>query len=212
MNLAAKEWVTQVMLRNWARLWRGLPCSVTPRNGAQDTISPMGVIHRFSHKVQGDSGVKGDPKLELQNDKHRLFLRCVTEEGMGFEYAMFLNLSEKKMASLFQLGPYLEGPSGYAHGGAIATILDTTLGASAFHISHWVMTANLNLNYKSPVALGSVVRVDSRVDKVEGKKIFVSGEMWSVDKQTLYVQATALFIELQPDSFLRKARNPSSSL
>ncbi|XP_039219094.1 acyl-coenzyme A thioesterase THEM4-like isoform X1 [Crotalus tigris] len=252
------------MLRNWARLWRGLPCSVTPRNGAQDTISPMGVVHRFSHKVQGDSGAwlyaietnkdqavpnpswsqemmeqfnqymemtkdgswqklpsyrsisdyipEGDPKPELQNDKHRLFLRCVTEEGMGFEYAMFLNLSEKRMASFFQLGPYLEGPSGYAHGGAIATILDTTLGASAFHISRWVMTANLNLNYKSPVALGSVVRVDSRVDRVEGKKIFVSGEMWSVDKQTLYVQATALFIELQPDSFLRKARDPHSSL
>lgn len=45
----------------------------------------------------------------------------------------------------------------------------------------------------SPVALGSVVRVDSRVDKVEGKKIFVSGEMRSVDKQTLYAQATGKY-------------------
>ncbi|KAM3825178.1 acyl-coenzyme A thioesterase THEM4-like isoform 1-T3 [Vipera latastei] len=252
------------MLRNWARLWRGLPCFVTPRNGVQDTISPMGVLHHFSHKVQGDSAAwqnatekskdravpnpswsqemmkqfnrymemtkdgswqklpsyrsvydhlpEGCREQGLQNDQRRLFLRCITEEGMGFEYAMFLNISERRVAAVFQIGPYLEGPTGYTHGGAIATILDTTVGASAFYLTRRVMTANLNLNYKSPVALGSVVLVDSRVDKVEGKKIFVSGEIRSVDEQTLHAEATGLFIELPPPSSPQKETHLDGSL
>ncbi|XP_061462228.1 acyl-coenzyme A thioesterase THEM4-like isoform X2 [Rhineura floridana] len=79
----------------------------------------------------------------------RLFLRNIDDEGMGFEYAMFFNPSEKRMVCMFQPGPYLEGPSGFAHGGSIATILDATLGKCAIQVAGMVMTAHLSINYKS---------------------------------------------------------------
>uniref|UniRef100_A0A8C6X303 Acyl-coenzyme A thioesterase THEM4 n=1 Tax=Naja naja TaxID=35670 RepID=A0A8C6X303_NAJNA len=243
------------MLRNWARLWWGLPYFVTPRNGA--------LLQRFSHKLQEHStasmliseksidwGVpnpswsqemmlqfnrymemtkdgswqklpsyqslsdhlrEGSRKEELQNRKSRLFLRSIDEEGKGFEYAMFLRPSEKRVVAVFQIGPYLEGPSGFAHGGAIATILDSTVGASVISVSRRVVTANLSINYKSPVELGSVVLVDTRVDKIEDRKIFASGEVRSVDGQTLHAEATSLFIELLPRSLSQKETDSSSS-
>ncbi|XP_058016140.1 acyl-coenzyme A thioesterase THEM4-like [Ahaetulla prasina] len=251
------------MLRNWARLWRGLPCFMTPRNGAQGTTPHMGVRQCFSHKLQKNSPSwlstsekikdravpnpswsqemvlqfnrfmemtkdgswrklpsypsftdhlpEGRQKEERQKRKYRLFLRSIDSEGMGFEYAMFLNTLEKKVAGVFQIGPYLEGPSGFAHGGAIATILDSMIGGSVIYVSSRVVTANLNINYKSPVALGSVVLVDTRVDKIEGRKIFASGEIRSTDGQTLHAEATGLFIEMQPPSSPQKETDSSSS-
>ncbi|XP_042296993.1 acyl-coenzyme A thioesterase THEM4-like [Sceloporus undulatus] len=133
----------------------------------------------------------------LRDKGTRLFLRNLDTEGMGFEYVMFLNRSEKKMAGVFQFGPYLEGPPGFAHGGSIATVLDTVLGSLAMCVTYRVMTANLNINYKSPTPLGSVVLVESKLDRVEGRKVFVTGEMRSVDGRTVHADATGLFIQLQ---------------
>ncbi|XP_062820998.1 acyl-coenzyme A thioesterase THEM4 [Anolis carolinensis] len=126
----------------------------------------------------------------------RLFLRNIDEEGKGFEYAMFLNKQEKKLAGVFQFGPYLEGPPGFAHGGSIATVLDTTLGILAMSIAFRVMTANLSINYKSPIPLGSAVMGTSKVDRIEGRKVFVSGVLQSADRKILHAEATGLFIQL----------------
>uniref|UniRef100_U3EQH1 Acyl-coenzyme A thioesterase THEM4 n=1 Tax=Micrurus fulvius TaxID=8637 RepID=U3EQH1_MICFL len=164
-----------------------------------------------SYQSFSDHLPDGPAKEEFQKQKHRLFLRSIEEEGKGFEYAMFVRPSEKRVVGIFQLGPYLEGPSGFAHGGAIATILDSTVGASVILVSRRIMTANLNINYKSPVELGSVVLVDSKVDKIEGRKIVASGDVRSVDGQTLHAEATSLFIELQPPSSPQKEGDSSSS-
>lgn len=139
---------------------------------------------------------------EKMSEERRMFLRNLDEEGKGFEYVMFLNPSEKRMVCLFQPGPYLEGPPGFAHGGSIATILDSTLGGCAMSLMGRVMTAYLNINYKkmsppcSPIPLGSVVVADSKLDKLEGRKVFISGQMRSTDGETLHAEATALFIQL----------------
>ncbi|XP_067328763.1 acyl-coenzyme A thioesterase THEM4-like [Anolis sagrei] len=130
-----------------------------------------------------------------ENKGTRQFLRNLDEEGKGFEYAMFLNKQEKQMAGVFQFGPYLEGPPGCAHGGSIATVLDIMLGVLAMCAASWVMTANLSVNYKSPVPLGSVVIANSKVDRMEGRKVFVSGAMQSANRKTLHAEATGLFIQ-----------------
>uniref|UniRef100_A0A452GXM1 Acyl-coenzyme A thioesterase THEM4 n=1 Tax=Gopherus agassizii TaxID=38772 RepID=A0A452GXM1_9SAUR len=125
-------------------------------------------------------------------------------EGVGFEYAMFLNPSEKRMVCLFQPGPYLEGPSGFAHGGSTATIIDSTIGSCATFVAGRVMTANLSINYRNPIPLGSVVLVDSKVDQVEGRKVFLSCHVRSIDGQTLHAEATALFIRLDSTKSLQQ--------
>ncbi|XP_053446555.1 acyl-coenzyme A thioesterase THEM4 [Nycticebus coucang] len=124
------------------------------------------------------------------------------EDGLGFEYVMFYNDVEKRVVCLFQGGPYLQGAPGFLHGGAIATMIDTTLGMAATKAGGIVMTANLNINFKRPIPLCSVVVINSQLDKVEGRKFFVSCNVQSVDEKTLYSEATSLFIKLDPDKSL----------
>ncbi|KAM6190125.1 acyl-coenzyme A thioesterase THEM4-like isoform 1-T2 [Sarcoramphus papa] len=128
----------------------------------------------------------------------RLFLRAIEGAGAGFEYAMFLNAAERRLLCLFQPGPYLEGHPGLTHGGAIAAIIDTTLGTCALAVAGKVMTANLSIDYLAPVPLGAVLLVESRAERLEGRKVFLSCHVRSANGDTLHAQATGLFIRLDP--------------
>ncbi|XP_056403295.1 acyl-coenzyme A thioesterase THEM4-like isoform X2 [Hyla sarda] len=130
----------------------------------------------------------------------RLFTRNIDQDGLGFEYCMFYNVAEKRMVCIFQPGPYLEGPPGYTHGGCIATMLDSTLGAIAVYVYGHVMTANLNINYRNPIPLGCTVLVDGHLEKLDGRKVFTRGQIRSYDDRTVHTEATGLFITLNcPD-------------
>ncbi|KAM6037935.1 acyl-coenzyme A thioesterase THEM4-like [Theristicus caerulescens] len=128
----------------------------------------------------------------------RLFLRAIGGDGDGFEYAMFLNAAERRLICLFQPGPYLEGHPGLTHGGAIAAIIDGTLGTCALAVAGKVMTANLSIDYLAPVPLGAVLLVEGRAERLEGRKVFLSGHVRSADGDTLHARATGLFIRLDP--------------
>ncbi|XP_045039041.2 acyl-coenzyme A thioesterase THEM4 [Desmodus rotundus] len=121
------------------------------------------------------------------------------KDGLGFEYVMFYNDVEKRIVCLFQGGPHLQGMPGFLHGGAVATMIDATVGMSAMRAEGLVMTANLNINFKRPVPLCSVVVINSQLDKIEGRKLFISCDVRSVDENTLYSEATSLFIKLDPE-------------
>lgn len=94
-----------------------------------------------------------------------------------------------------QAGHLLEGPPGHVHGGAIATMIDTVTGCLA-SLSGAVMTANLNINYRSPIPLGSTVVMESSLDKQEGRKAFISCKVTSPDGTKLHTEATALFVSI----------------
>ncbi|XP_055971753.1 acyl-coenzyme A thioesterase THEM4 [Sorex fumeus] len=143
-----------------------------------------------------------DAKLmkEEQTSLAQLFTRSFPE-GLGFEYVMFYKEAEKRTVCLFQGGPYLQGAPGFLHGGSIASMIDGTVGTSALMTGGIVMTANLNINYKKPIPLLTTVVINSQVDKIEGRKIFVSCTVHSADEKTLYTEATSLFIKLDIDKF-----------
>ncbi|XP_025784224.1 acyl-coenzyme A thioesterase THEM4 [Puma concolor] len=144
------------------------------------------------------------PDAKLMKEKlsqAQLFPRSL-EEGLGFEYAMFHNCVEDRTVCIFQGGPYLQGAPGFLHGGAIATMIDATLGTCAVVAVGIAMTASLNISFKRPIPLGSVVVINSQVDKVEGRKLFLSCNIRSVDEKTVYSEATSLFVKLDPKTRL----------
>ncbi|XP_077628740.1 LOW QUALITY PROTEIN: acyl-coenzyme A thioesterase THEM4 [Crocuta crocuta] len=152
--------------------------------------------NKFSPKAEEQMEVFfSDAKpIKEQRSQPQLFPRNF-EEGLGFEYVMFHNHAEDKTVCIFQGGPYLQGAPGFLHGGAIATMIDSTF-AICSHSRGIVMTASLNINFKRPIPLYSVVVINSQVDKVEGRKLFLSCNVQSVDEKTLYSEATSLFVKL----------------
>jgi acyl-CoA thioesterase FadM len=57
-------------------------------------------------------------------------------------------------------------------------------------------TAYLHVNYRQIVPINQELQVDAWVDRVEGRKIFVSGRL--SDGDTVLTDAEALFVLLKP--------------
>ncbi|KAM9722626.1 acyl-coenzyme A thioesterase THEM4 isoform 1-T2 [Menidia menidia] len=140
---------------------------------------------------------------KIIQSKARLFTRNIREPGAAFEYVVFVSKDEQRCVCVFQSGHLLEGPPGHVHGGAIATMIDTVTGSHASILSAPVMTANLNINYRSPIPLGNTVLVESCLDKREGRKLFISCKVTSTDGSKLHTEATALFLSINVSHLLR---------
>lgn len=76
------------------------------------------------------------------------------------------------------LPPQYVGPPGRVHGGIIALMLDQVLGNAA-HASGLPpsYTRELTITYNEATPLDAPVRVVGRVDRVDGRKRFLSGEV-----------------------------------
>ena len=90
-------------------------------------------------------------------------------------------------------GPKAQGPPGHAHGGAIASILDECMGATAWMNKNIVMTAELKVNYKQALPLGLETYIHSWVDQSEGKKMILKAELFDA-QENKYAMAEGLFI------------------
>ena len=87
-------------------------------------------------------------------------------------------------------------PDSFAHGGLIATILDETLGTPAFVQWTGCATGELSVAYERPVPIPSVVLCRSRVEKTEGRKMWISGELED-GNGLVYVRGRSLFVRFR---------------
>ena len=92
-----------------------------------------------------------------------------------------------------------EGPPGCVHGGLVAAAFDELLGLAQMNAGQPGMTARLVINYRSPTPLHEELRLEGRVDRVEGRKTFCTGEIHAGDR--LCAEAEALFVALDPGRF-----------
>jgi acyl-coenzyme A thioesterase PaaI-like protein len=90
------------------------------------------------------------------------------------------------------------GRNGAVHGGALGMLFDSVLGltASVLTGNPRQRTAYLKINYRHIVPIETKLQIDARVDRVDGRKIFVSGRL--SDGDTLLTEADALFVRLNP--------------
>ncbi|XP_056142486.1 acyl-coenzyme A thioesterase THEM4 isoform X2 [Lampris incognitus] len=175
-------------------------CEVTTESGKK-TKGPWKRLPSYNRSLKYATG--GIHLSKIIQSEARLFTRNSGVQGAAFEYVMFHSEEEQKCVCVFQAGHLLEGPPGYVHGGAIATMIDSVTGTHATFISGPVMTANLNINYRSPITLGGTVLLESSLDKREGRKTFVSCKVTSTDGAKLHTEATALFLSISVGHLLR---------
>uniref|UniRef100_A0A8C3VTX6 Thioesterase superfamily member 5 n=1 Tax=Catagonus wagneri TaxID=51154 RepID=A0A8C3VTX6_9CETA len=166
-----------------------------------------GWVKLLSFKSNRDhiQGFKLPLDLQVTSDKRdwRLFTRCIETEGQGFEYVIFFHLPQKKFVCLFQPGPYLEGPPGFAHGGSLAAMVDETFSKAAYLAGEGLLTLNLNISFKNLIPVGSLAVLNGNMEKIEDQKIYMSCIIQSRDQQTLYAKASGIFLQMQlkEDSF-----------
>jgi acyl-coenzyme A thioesterase PaaI-like protein len=105
-----------------------------------------------------------------------------------------LTASEREVVAEVTYGDAYEGPPGHVHGGVIAALFDEVLGLAQALSGHPGMTGRLEISYRSPTPLHTPLRVTGRFDRVEGRKIFTSGEITAGDR--LCAEAVGLFITI----------------
>jgi acyl-coenzyme A thioesterase PaaI-like protein len=90
------------------------------------------------------------------------------------------------------------GRNGAVHGGALALLFDSLLGFAAFKLSGSTRqrTAFLHVDYRKIAVVEKDLQVDAGIDRVEGRKIFVSGRL--LDGDAVLCEANALFLKLLP--------------
>ncbi|KAF2967171.1 hypothetical protein GQX73_g6358 [Xylaria multiplex] len=106
----------------------------------------------------------------------------------------------KSIVALSYLGVDLCGHPGIIHGGLLATMLDEGLAWCCFAaLPHNMgVTANLNINYRSPAKADSYVVLRATTTKVEGRKAWVEGRIETLvdegETPVVLAEATALFV------------------
>ncbi|CDO11176.1 thioesterase [Mycolicibacterium cosmeticum] len=90
------------------------------------------------------------------------------------------------------------GRNGAVHGGALGLLFDSLLGFTTAKLtkSPFQRTAHLGIDYRKIVPIEKELRVDAGIDRIDGRKIFVSGRL--LDGDELLTEADALFIRLKP--------------
>lgn len=104
-----------------------------------------------------------------------------------------LSIADDGVASArLSLGMAYQGPPARVHGGVVATLLDHVMGYAAGTAGMWSFTRSLTVDYDRAVPLITDIDIRAWVERVEGRKVFVRGDI-SADGETL-VRANGLWL------------------
>lgn len=125
---------------------------------------------------------------------------------LPFHYSVFIQMlhQEKNLKAYYNEEMQLffleftpdkrvEGPPNHVHGGYLASILDEAMGAIMFLSGYFGMTHHFEITYKKPVPLFETHYIESKLEKVEKRKIYVEAKLFSKDK--IFTTSKATFMQ-----------------
>jgi acyl-coenzyme A thioesterase PaaI-like protein len=94
------------------------------------------------------------------------------------------------------LGAAFEGAPGRSHGGAVAALIDETMGVAMGIHGVLAFTARLTITYRAPTPVGQPVRARAWLAGRDGRKLTIVATVESDGE--LVAEGEALFIEVDP--------------
>lgn len=92
-----------------------------------------------------------------------------------------------------------QGAPAYAHGGAVAAVLDDAIGYLSFVVVQMFVTAHLQVDYRRPTLLGHTYDVEAWVTSIEGRKVYAASELR--DERGPIAEVSGLMIIVDLDHF-----------
>ena len=96
-----------------------------------------------------------------------------------------------------------EGGPNVAHGGWTAAVLDEALGHIPPMNDQMSVTATLTINFLKPVPVERPLAARAWIDKIEGSKWFISGELVLLPGRSVLATASGIWIARDPSHFTR---------
>jgi len=122
------------------------------------------------------------------------------ESGERLRVRYFRRDADGALVGKVWFGPLTEGPPGHAHGGAMAAVLDESMGFGAWISGHAVVAAKITVEFKQLLPLGSEVLLEAWVDSAAGKKVHMRAHLLAPDGKP-YSRSEGLFIILGTQKF-----------
>lgn len=103
-------------------------------------------------------------------------------------------------------GNAYEGAPGCVHGGYVSAVFDEALGMACVFSGGPGMTGELTIRYRKPTPTHVPLRIEARLDDVQGRKIYASGELWA--GELMVAESSGIFITIPREKFeqLRSAQ------
>lgn len=107
----------------------------------------------------------------------------------------------------FEVTEHHQGAPGLAHGGLLSAAFDETLGALNWLLATPAVTARLEVDFRRPVPVGTVLHIDAEIVAVKGRKIYsrAVGHLNSPDGEVA-VTAAALFLSVGIEHYEKHSR------
>jgi acyl-coenzyme A thioesterase PaaI-like protein len=96
------------------------------------------------------------------------------------------------------LGPSHEGGPGLTHGGVLSLMFDHAMGQAVYLAGQSGMTVSLEVRYRAPTPLGVPLTVRARVDRTQGRRVFVTADVRTGDVVT--AEASGVFLTLTAEN------------
>jgi acyl-coenzyme A thioesterase PaaI-like protein len=96
-------------------------------------------------------------------------------------------------------GPQFEGAPGCVHGGFVAALLDEALGMATIFTGGPGMTGQLTTRFLQHTPVATPLRVEARLDSVDGRKLSMSGELYH--GEVAVAEASGIFISVKGSKF-----------
>jgi acyl-coenzyme A thioesterase PaaI-like protein len=102
-------------------------------------------------------------------------------------------LDGERVIVTLTVGAAMEGPPGFAHGGALAALLDEAMGAAAWLSGCQCVTVHLEYDFRRPVPLASAIAIAAWHERTDGRKRFMRGTL-ALPDGTLAVESSGIFV------------------
>jgi uncharacterized protein (TIGR00369 family) len=118
--------------------------------------------------------------MEKQTDSNETCFMCgiKNEKGLKLE---FTYPEPGRAETQCKIPEYFSGWKDITHGGFLAMLLDETMAHACVSKNRLAVTANMSVRYVKPVKVGSTVTVKAEIREINGRIIYVAGEI--LDKQ-----------------------------
>ncbi len=106
-----------------------------------------------------------------------------------------------EVAAVFTLRAAHEGAPGRSHGGIVAALFDDVYGFILQARAQVAFTGELWLRYEAGVPIGEPLTCRVRLERQDGRKLYMAGELTIAATGQVLTRSTATFIAIDPSQF-----------
>jgi uncharacterized protein (TIGR00369 family) len=114
------------------------------------------------------------------------------------------NFEENTMVYYYDTPEKLSNPAGAVHGGVIATMIDTTMGALIYYMAGEKITPTISMkvDYVAPGVIGRPIYVGAKSTRCGKTMAYITCKAWQLDEDKPIVTADAVYFTGGPETDL----------